>query len=158
MKNHTCVNCNHDRTSHNRVGKYCLDCWGKCDFLAEREEYVRRDQRLIVTRFANRVVVFSIFSERSGESKEFRYTRKFFDEVFLPSGGWQRVVEQEVFDPNEAVGMNANQAAQWFQQFGYAMRITRKNGDVCIVTRDYRLDRINVAVENGKVAGVLSVG
>lgn len=65
-----------------------------------------------------------------------------------------------MFDPNQAVGMKVEAAAEWFKGFGYTMRVTRldeqKGG--AIVTRDYRLDRINVDVRNGKIFDVLSVG
>ncbi|HEX8564112.1 MAG TPA: hypothetical protein VF648_00490, partial [Pyrinomonadaceae bacterium] len=91
-----CVNCNHNRLLHNAKGAYCMGCHSNCDFLPEREEYARHRQRLTVLRFGNRVVKFQIVSENGSEAKEYRHTRKFFDEVFLPGGGWKRVEAKAV--------------------------------------------------------------
>jgi hypothetical protein len=66
-------------------------CRKNCDFLPEKEEYSRHGQRLEVLRFATHVVKFRVVSENGTEPKEFCFTRKYFDEVFLPNGRWRRV-------------------------------------------------------------------
>jgi hypothetical protein len=66
--------------------------------------------------------------------------------------------EEETFDPNVVIGMAQDIAAAWLQKHGYRMRVVRKDGQACLTTRDFRTDRINVAVRDGCVYDVLSVG
>lgn len=41
---------------------------------------------------------------------------------------------------------------------GYRIRVGRIDGEPCICTRDYRLDRINVHLENNVIVKVTGVG
>lgn len=67
-------------------------------------------------------------------------------------------MKEETINPDETIGMTVERAAEWFEQYGYSMRITRKNGKRVITSNDFRTDRINVAIENNKIVEVLSVG
>ena len=45
------------------------------------------------------------------------------------------------------------EAQQAIEAAGLSFRIGRRDSHACIVTRDYRLDRITVEIMNGKVVG-----
>lgn len=54
--------------------------------------------------------------------------------------------------------MRADEAALWFAERGYSMRLVRLAGVALVTTRDFRRDRVNVHVGEGRVLEVLSVG
>lgn len=58
----------------------------------------------------------------------------------------------------EAIGKTVDEASEWFQQYGYSIRVTKKDGQPCIVTRDFDFSRANLAIKNGKVTDVISIG
>lgn len=55
------------------------------------------------------------------------------------------------FDLSALIGMDATDASDLSKQFGYRFRITSSDGVPRVVTRDFRPDRVNVAVVSGKV-------
>jgi hypothetical protein len=63
-----------------------------------------------------------------------------------------------VEDFAEVVGLPQEEAAKAFAEAGWSMRVTRRDGQGCICTRDYRLDRVNVGVAAGVVTEVRSIG
>ncbi|HYE72607.1 MAG TPA: hypothetical protein VEF04_04715 [Blastocatellia bacterium] len=66
--------------------------------------------------------------------------------------------QQDMFDPDKAEGMTEVEAEAFFQRHGYTMRVTRRDGKAMITTRDMKLNRLNVSIENGLVKEVMSVG
>lgn len=67
-------------------------------------------------------------------------------------------METETFNAGAAIGMDEKWAEEFFAQFNYSMRVTRRDGQDCIITRDYRFDRVNVTVREGKVIEISYVG
>jgi hypothetical protein len=63
-----------------------------------------------------------------------------------------------VEDFAEVIGLSEADAKKAFSENGWSMRVTRRDGQGCICTRDYRLDRVNVAVVAGVVTEVRSIG
>ena len=51
----------------------------------------------------------------------------------------------------EAVGKEEKEAVAFLAGNGFATRIICREGNPLICTRDYRTDRINLTIENGKV-------
>jgi hypothetical protein len=51
----------------------------------------------------------------------------------------------------QIVGKTLDQAKALCESAGMRLRITREDGEAKIVTMDYRTDRVNVHLENGKV-------
>jgi hypothetical protein len=51
----------------------------------------------------------------------------------------------------QVVGKTVDEAKQLCEQAGFQLRLTMEDGKAYICTRDYRTDRVNVHVENGKV-------
>jgi hypothetical protein len=64
----------------------------------------------------------------------------------------------EEFTEMDLLGKSIEEAGRFVERSGYVIRMTRKNGQPLIITRDYRTNRINVAVIDGKIVEVLSVG
>lgn len=64
----------------------------------------------------------------------------------------------EPFDPNVTVGKPVAEAVEFFKERGYTLRMTKVDGQPAICTRDYRIDRINVSVENGIVTELTGRG
>jgi len=62
------------------------------------------------------------------------------------------------FDANELVGMTTPAAGQKAHSHGCTVRVTRQDGKDLPATLDHRPDRVNVAVEAGKVTEVINVG
>lgn len=56
------------------------------------------------------------------------------------------------------IGLSVNEADEALKTAGYKMRVVQEDGEHFIVTMDYRLDRVNVAVNNGKVSSINGVG
>lgn len=54
----------------------------------------------------------------------------------------------------DVVGMLEDEARKASAEQGLVVRITARDGNHCIVTRDYRTDRVNVTVESGVVVAV----
>src|SRR5213080_2551111 len=61
------------------------------------------------------------------------------------------------FDANELVGMTPAAAEEKAKGHGCTVRVTRQDGKDLPATLDHRPDRVNVAVENGKVTEVINV-
>lgn len=59
-------------------------------------------------------------------------------------------LEDEV--TSACMGKTEDQATAIAKAFGFVVRVTRINGKSTIVTRDHRLDRINVELVNERVA------
>jgi hypothetical protein len=58
----------------------------------------------------------------------------------------------------EVIGLDEVDAKRAFTEAGWSMRVTRRDGQGCVCTRDYRLDRVNVEVTAGVVTAVRSIG
>ena len=63
---------------------------------------------------------------------------------------------QKIID--EIVGLNPKEASQIVKDNGLIFRIVNTNGVASIVTRDYKINRINVQVDNNEVTKVISIG
>lgn len=64
---------------------------------------------------------------------------------------------EELKDLSEAlVGLEIGMAITEFKDTCYTIRVVRVDGKPCIVTQDFRKDRINVAVKGGARKGVIS--
>lgn len=65
---------------------------------------------------------------------------------------WQLRIKQH------AEGRDLADVESEAEAVGLAIRVMREDGKNCIGTCDYRPERINVEVENGKIKSVLSFG
>jgi hypothetical protein len=59
---------------------------------------------------------------------------------------------------DKIIGLDVDQARYILQQHGMWLRVMQKDGEHLMGTCDFRSDRLNVAVEDGKVIGLLQVG
>jgi len=62
------------------------------------------------------------------------------------------------FNEKDLIGQTLKAASDFVADFGYILRVIQKNGSPCVLTRDYRLDRINVAIENDEITKVFNIG
>lgn len=59
----------------------------------------------------------------------------------------------------KAIGMNIEDAADYFKTLGYdRTRVVVKNGEPVIITMEYRMNRINVAIDGDKVTELIDIG
>jgi hypothetical protein len=58
----------------------------------------------------------------------------------------------------ELVGKTQKFAESVCRVAGWSMRVVKVNGRPCVVTRDYRTDRVNVEVEFGVVVRITGLG
>jgi hypothetical protein len=56
----------------------------------------------------------------------------------------------------ELLNFTIEEARQLYPEI--SIRITRNNGNACIVTRDVKTDRLNVHIENGKIIYISHFG
>lgn len=56
------------------------------------------------------------------------------------------------------VRLSLGDALEWCRENGYTLRVVRLDGLPCIGTRDFRRDRVNVAVQDGVVVEVTGIG
>lgn len=61
-------------------------------------------------------------------------------------------------DFKELVGLYFEQAEAVVRKDGYSLRPVKVNGSHCMITRDYRTNRINVEVVDEKITAVTGVG
>lgn len=54
----------------------------------------------------------------------------------------------------QIIGLTVAEARKYYKN----IRIVEENGARLVVTRDYRLNRLNVAVRDGKIVEVLGMG
>lgn len=54
-------------------------------------------------------------------------------------------------DLRPLLGATTKEATKAGEEAGYKVRLVREDGQPHVVTRDYRLDRINLYIESGKV-------
>lgn len=62
------------------------------------------------------------------------------------------------FDINSLLGKEEEEAHLLCEHYNYKMRVTSRNGSYGICTQDYRLDRVNVSVTDGKVTYIKGIG
>lgn len=56
------------------------------------------------------------------------------------------------------VGLSSVEASKILQNEGYSLRIINKNGNSLIVTRDYKINRVNVRVDGNDITEVINLG
>ena len=56
----------------------------------------------------------------------------------------------------DVMGMTVEQAKGIYPTLRF--RVTRRNGEYCVVTMDYCTDRVNVSTNNGIITAVTSIG
>ncbi|MFM9132704.1 MAG: hypothetical protein ACKORY_08330, partial [Actinomycetota bacterium] len=61
-------------------------------------------------------------------------------------------------DAEKLVGMDEEEAAKTAEAAGWTMRVTERDGESLMVTTDWQDNRVNVAVEDGRVSAVTSIG
>ena len=61
-------------------------------------------------------------------------------------------------DFEKIIGMKFTEAAKAIQQEGFKVRITKQDGKNLIVTMDFDVNRINVAVDDDVVTKILGRG
>lgn len=64
----------------------------------------------------------------------------------------------EAFDANTLVGKTLSDAKQEAAKFGCSVRAVELDGKPQAATMDFREDRVNVAISDGRVTKVLSIG
>lgn len=52
------------------------------------------------------------------------------------------------------IGFDVKYVIALLKMFGFSLRIVKQDGMSCITTRDYKENRINVAVENNRISGI----
>lgn len=57
-----------------------------------------------------------------------------------------------------AIGNTVAEVSKEARRTGWLIRVMRKDGENCIGTCDYNPGRLNVAVVDGKITEILSVG
>ena len=57
-------------------------------------------------------------------------------------------------DLSHLIGMPEDNAIEQIVNAGYTCRIVNRDGNYFIVTRDYRLDRINLTITNGIITKI----
>lgn len=57
-------------------------------------------------------------------------------------------------DDSEIIGMTLTEAVEHVAPRGLGVRATNIDGQPRVVTRDYRTDRINVGIVDGKIATI----
>jgi hypothetical protein len=62
------------------------------------------------------------------------------------------------FDPARLVGLSEADAGAHLEALGLALRVMAEDGLALLGTMDFRTDRVNVAVEDGRVVRVISLG
>ena len=63
------------------------------------------------------------------------------------------------FSPYSVIGMAELEAKEKLDENGYAFRVQRRDvGSADIMYLDWRLNRCNVSIVEGKVAAILSIG
>jgi hypothetical protein len=58
------------------------------------------------------------------------------------------------FDPNVLIGQDPDTATEIAAQSGYSVRVVSADGEALAVTTDYRLDRVNISVVDGRITEV----
>jgi hypothetical protein len=97
--------------------------------------------------------------QQSGASyKWIREYADYFAPVIKPKPPFATLTENADAITTDAIGMPKKDAEGWFADKGYTMRVTKKDGNHTIVTRDFRTDRINVELEDGLVSAIKSIG
>lgn len=61
----------------------------------------------------------------------------------------RKVVPQTLI--HTIIGMSEKEAINTINNKGYQSRVWMTNGKGCIVTADYRSDRLNLTIEDGKI-------
>jgi hypothetical protein len=56
------------------------------------------------------------------------------------------------------VGLSSVEASKILQNEGYSLRIINKNGNNLIVTRDYKINRVNVRVDGNDITEIINLG
>lgn len=62
------------------------------------------------------------------------------------------------YEDLDLVGLKEKKAKKKANKAGYHLRVIERDGLPCVITRDYRTDRLNVAVANEEILEVISVG
>jgi hypothetical protein len=65
---------------------------------------------------------------------------------------------QNLLDTSRLVGKEETEASQICENSGHKMRVMSKDGESYLVTCDYRTDRINVNVIDGKISSISGIG
>jgi hypothetical protein len=58
---------------------------------------------------------------------------------------------QDLLDRLEGISYSEQDAVELINSAGFICRITKRNGKPYICTRDYKIERINLEIENDKV-------
>lgn len=58
----------------------------------------------------------------------------------------------------QCVGMTEQEASGYLTGIGYKMRVMWRDGKSLLGTCDFRTNRVNVAIRNGEVLRVMSLG
>jgi len=58
----------------------------------------------------------------------------------------------------QIVGLKIEEAHTISQEAGFTIRVMREDGESRVGTCDYRLNRINVATQQGEIIEILNVG
>ncbi len=64
---------------------------------------------------------------------------------------------QTGFDINKVIGMDLYTAFVWLRQHGHTLRVVRKDGNDCIVPRNYYPNRIDVATHKDIIVSILEL-
>jgi hypothetical protein len=74
-----------------------------------------------------------------------------------PSGGHFCPRESERFNARELVGLRVGEARRTAERHDCSLRVVRHGGEWLIVTQDFRVDRINVAVRDRRVRRIVGI-
>ncbi len=63
-------------------------------------------------------------------------------------------METNPFDAQSVVGLTFEEALVVATNNGYVIRVSSRDGDICVGIRDYRTDRLNVSLTENVVTSV----
>lgn len=58
----------------------------------------------------------------------------------------------------DIVGLSVEEAREKLESQGMALRVMKLDGEGCIGTCDFNIHRVNVEVQNEKIAGIRGIG
>lgn len=61
-------------------------------------------------------------------------------------------------DFRHIIGKTIEEARETLASAGKTIRVTMKDGEAAVVTRDFRTDRLNVEIRDGKITGLRGIG
>lgn len=93
------------------------------------------------------------------EASKAHYTAMRYSESGMLPGGRVEPNTDVALDASSVVGLPVSEAAEALRYKGiFCVRVTREDGRYGLISADYRLDRLNVVVDDGIITEVRGIG